>query len=204
MRSAITVLGLALLTACGGGYNPDKEARNNIPSSQSVGTQKVEIISGESTLNFNNGIISGSGIIKSATALSEVNSANNFEISFRLTDGGNLVFLANSKRDLSAGVEIEFQRASGTNLLTVIARAGMDVLDMSSSFSSVDASTEMSFFIDMHNDHGNETHVIFWDASGNLILEDILRGKGFGANWGLSLNSAEVSLVKVSPPKDEH
>lgn len=203
MRKIILTVISFFMVGCSGGSNPDVEAANKIPESQSVGAQKVDIIDGDA-LSFNSGTISGTGVVRSATALSTTDSANNYAVKFLLNHSGSITFIANAKKDLSAGVELTFTRLASTSTLEVIARAGSDILDLSENFEDVDASAEISFLIDIHNDHEAESHLVFWDGSGGEMFEDLLRGKGFGSHWGLKLNNAQAYQVVVGPPKDEH
>jgi hypothetical protein len=193
------------LVACGGGRNPDLEAEKRIPSSQKIGNQKAEILSGDSTLTFLNGTLDGTGAVRLALPLAKVESANNFTLKIELAEDSSATLVTNSTRDLSAGVEIEISRPAGSTAPRVIARTGEDSLDISASFSSVDVTSEMHLSFDIHNDHGNSLHLLAWSSqTAEELLSDILRGRGFGANWGLKLKAAKINSIERSGPRDVH
>jgi hypothetical protein len=87
----------------------------------------------------------------------------------------------------------------------VIARTSQDSLDISTSFSNVDVTSAMHLSFDIHNDHGNSLHFLAWnEQTGEELLSDILSGRGFGANWGLKLQTAKITGIVKNGPKDKH
>lgn len=194
-----------VLAACGGGENPDVEAAKKVPENQTVGNQKAEILSGADTLQFGGGAIQGTGAVRFTDVLEKPESANNFSLRLELGEGQSATLIVNSDRNLSVGIEIEVSRPLGAANLNVVIKAGSDTLDVSSFFASVDATQEMALSFDVHNDHGASVHVLAWnDLIGQELLADMIRGRGFGANWGLKLNGAKVNGIEKSGPRDEH
>lgn len=192
------------LFGCGGGYNPDLEELNQIPSHQNISGSKVAVLSGESTLNFSGGAISGTGAVRSGVYLSSAESAYNFQLKFKLNPDSKVTFISHSKKDLQEGVRFEFSRVGSATQMQVEAKAQDDSLDITSQLGSLDASQILELFIDVHNDHGDNTHILIWDKEGNKLLDDQLRAKGSGSSWGVELTNVEIQSFKVSSPKESH
>lgn len=202
--SLISAGGFAL-SACGGGKNPDREAQNAVPDSQRLGPQKVEILAGAGALTFADGRAEGSGLVRATDVLERADSANNFVLSFELAEDGSVTFVANAKRDLSGGVEVEFTRPAGGSALRAQARAASGALDLAAAVAGIDASKPVSLAIEIHNDHGNDAHVLLWnEATGQELVEEMIRGKGAGANWGVRLRNARVSHAARGKVRDAH
>lgn len=133
---------------------------------------------------------------------------NSYAWTGSISDGGSLTLYANAEEKLKNGVELKFSR-SAKALSVTISVAGEEI-DVSSSFSSIDASSELSFQIDVHNDE-NPAHVLIWskDAEsfgGETALfnseEDAnTTGQGSGNIWGFALSGATVTSAAVSEPK---
>lgn len=207
MKQAVVLLFLSfVLVACGGGYNPDLAAENEIPEFQKLGSYKAKVLAGDETLQFSQEGLEGTGAVVFAEKLSRPESANNFILSFELEDGGSLVLVTNSTEKLSSGVSIEFSRAQGSQTLSVIAKAGDDTYDMSSFFTDLDPSIPLAISIDIHNDHGPSAHVIFWDENNKrkMIVEDMIDGRGLGSQWGLTLSKAKVFGLAKNGPREKH
>ncbi len=202
----VPVLIVFTLTACGGGSNPDKEAAQLIPEVQKVGSLKAEILNGGDTLQFSGGTLEGVGLVRFADPLSGAETANNFMIGLALDEGASATLIANSKRDLTGGIEIQISRPSGSTSPTVIARIGSMQRDLTSAFAgAVDVAQAMVIWIDVHNNHGNSVHVVAWSKStGSELIEDIIPGKGLGANWGLRLQGGRVTSLVNAGPRDQH
>jgi hypothetical protein len=205
LRALLTLFCTFALIACGGGRNPDLDAAKQIPASQKIGSQKAEVLIGEDTLVFTNGTLEGSGVVRFASPLDKTESANNFTIQIELAENSSVTLVANSNRNLAAGVEIEISRPAGSTSPHVIARTSQDSLDISTSFSNVDVTSAMHLSFDIHNDHGNSLHFLAWnEQTGEELLSDILSGRGFGANWGLKLQTAKITGIVKNGPKDKH
>jgi len=194
------------LSACGGGRNPDTEAAKGIPDNQKIGSLKAEILSGSDTLQFSNGTLEGVGLVRFADPLSGADTAHNFAIGLALNEGESATLITNSRRDLTGGVEIKISRPPGSVSPTVMARIGPAERDLSSAFAgAVDVKQAMMIWIDVHNDHGSSVHIVLWnEATGPDLIEDVIPGKGLGANWGLRLEGGQVTNVVKAGPRDQH
>lgn len=210
LLGSLVVLNLA---ACGAGRNPDLEAESRIPENQKVGSLKAEILSGAETLQFNSGVLHGDGTVRFAAPLAKPDSANGFIFKFELAENTTVTLVTNSDRNLSSGVEVEISRLPNSSSPQVIVRASagtgageeQDILDLTPFFSSVDVTQVMSLSFDIHNNHGDSAHFLAWNNStGQQLHEDMLRGRGFGANWGLRLKGAKVTSVERSGPREVH
>ena len=78
--------------------------------------------------------------------------------------------------------------------------------DLTAAVSGIDASKPMSIAIEIHNDHGNDAHVLLWnEAAGSQELgEESVRGRGVGSNWGFRLQNARVSHAAKGAIRDAH
>lgn len=204
---SIALSALCLLSACGGGPNPDRDALANVPLTQNVDGEKFEILSQEENLSFGSGTLAGSGSVRFAEDLGSPATNYNFELNFSLDDDGELSLVTHSDQALANGVVVKFKR-TGAVLSAHVTTAGVTD-DWSSFFSSLNASEPLSIAIDIHNDEPL-THLVFWNELTSTELldsaEDVdgAAGKGFGQHWGLILNNASVSQSKKGPPRDEH
>ena len=198
---------MLFLASCGGGPNPDEQALNAIPSTQSVNGEKFEILSLPDGLTFGDGALSGSGFVKLAKNLGSKASSYNFELSLSLDNGGELTFFSHASESLASGVEVKFRRNAA--LLSVTVTAAGITEDWSSFFTSINAANEMKLAIDVHNDEPL-THLIFWNDLTNTELlnsaEDVdgCPGKGVGQHWGLKLVNATVSSIQKGESRDAH
>ena len=204
---SIALGALCLLSACGGGPNPDLDALASVPLRQNVGGEKFEILSQKENLSFGSGTLSGSGSVRFAEDLGSAATNYNFELNFSLDDGGELSLVTHSNLALANGVVVNFKR-TGAVLSAHVTTAGVTD-DWSSFFSGLNASESLSIAIDIHNDEPL-THLVFWNKLTNTELldsgEDVdgAAGKGFGQHWGLILTNASVSQSKKGPPRDAH
>jgi hypothetical protein len=198
---------LAFVSACGGGANPDRDALANVPLTQNVDGEKFEILSQDGNLSFGSGTLAGTGSVRFADDLGSTATNSNFQLSFRLEDGGELSLVTHATQSLENGVVVRFKRSAAV-LAAYVTTAGVTD-DWSSYFSSLDARVPLNIAIDIHNDEPL-THLIFWnELTGAELLnsaEDVdgAAGKGFGQHWGLVLKNASVSQAKKSAPRDEH
>lgn len=193
---------LILISACGGGPNPDREALREIPQTQNLNGEIFEVLSQES-LNFGSGILAGTGSVRFAQDLESAASNFNFLLRFTLEDAGELSLVTHSNRALENGVVVNFKRTA--EVLSVSISTANIAVDRSSFFSSLDASKPLNIAIDIHNDEA-VTHTVFWNESTGDELLDFAdnAGVGVGQNWGLILKNATVSQAEKAPPRDEH
>ncbi len=205
MKKLFCVLAIAALTACGGGGNPDKENRAGVTGNYRLGARELNVLNGADTLKFKDGMVEGTGTLRFADVLEKPDSANNYSLAFELAAGGSLSLVANADRELAGGIELRLSRPEGGGPLQAEATAGSDKLPLENFFTAIDASKAVRLSFDLHNDHGENVHLIAWDeVAGAELLEDILRGKGYGVNWGLKLRNARVLSAERLAPKDKH
>lgn len=205
MKKLILVLWACGLFACGGGSNPDRELRSAPGNLRKLGVLELEILSGADTLKFEAGSIAGTGVVRINDPLAKVESANNYELAFEIEDGGSVALLANGDRQLATGIEVGLARIPGQPASQVRARVGTDSLSLDEAFAKIDASAKIHLSFDLHNDHGENVHLVAWNEdTGEELVEDMLSGRGFGSHWGLRLQGARVSIVHRREPKDKH
>jgi len=203
------ILILVLVTACGGGPNPDKDSQRSIPSFQNISGEKFTILASKESLSMDHGTISGAGSLRFSEDLGGVDTGFNYVLTFSLEDSGELTLVSHSNASLEHGLEFIFKRV-GTKLM-VHAKAGSITDDWSSFFTSFDASQIMKIAIDVHNNE-SVTHVIFWNdliSTNAQVLDsgsDVngSPGKGYGQNWGLKLKSSTITSVTRGGPRNEH
>lgn len=159
------------------------------------------------SLAHNNTNVTGTGSIVFNSPLSSIQSANSYALSFVLADGGSLVLVANSKDDVTNGAETRFSRSG--SVLSVKFIVGGSETDVSSSFTSINASGTITLQVDVHNNE-SPAHVLAWTGSdfseGAALVnsEDAgkeVPGNGSGTYWGLRLTDATVTSASVGAAK---
>ncbi len=146
--------------------------------------------------------MTGTGSVVAATPLAGASTNNSFRVAFTLNAGGTVTLVANSDATLGSGVKVEFKR-NGTTLEVRLKGSGPDK-DISSSFVGVDASTALTYQIDIHNTE-NPIHVLMWDESVTDFQNTTPRvddetgtpSSGSGTYWGVELSDATVSSLAV-------
>lgn len=201
MKFFVLIFSVFALSACGGGYNPDKAAKEN---ARTVGASTYEEISASKW--------------RMTDLLKDISSGANFEVSFSLADNGSVTVHTFTNSDLSEGVNIQFTRTASA--LTVLVSAGAAVQDWSPYFSSIDASQSMTFTVDVHNNE-RPAHILVWKGSKNASLnhrntlynsaEDSVDlgfagspGNGTSRYWGISFTDAEITNALSSAPQETH
>ncbi|NRA44828.1 MAG: hypothetical protein HRU09_07730 [Oligoflexales bacterium] len=159
------------------------------------------------TLTHGTTSISGAGSIVFVDP--NAGQGNHYSLSFTLEDAGSLTLTSNAANDLTAGISLMFSR-SGTTLTAKIKNDSSEV-DISSSFTDVDASGSLSFQSDFHNDE-SPTHILVWSGV-TEFTEDNAKfnsedggeapGQGAGNLWGLVLDKASVTAATVTEAKFE-
>lgn len=198
-NSFLLTLTALFMTACGGGYNPDKEA---LKQAQKIGDQAYFEIS------------PGVGLM--ADTVSSVSSGANFEVSFTLEDGGRLSISTFADTQLKSGIDFVFTR-QGTKLF-VFSSAQGQTQEWTSLFNTVDATGALTFSIDVHNNE-HPSHILLWEGSKNASMDHTLYnsaedsldlnydnspGNGFGRNWGFKLEKAQLLKAVLSAPQESH
>lgn len=218
LKTTLTTLSALLislslgLVGCGGGKNPDLEAKDQTSDDQTVGTNKYEVVSGEETLEKDEDGLKGVGKILFLDALSKPESANNFVFDFQLEPEGSITFFSNAVNDLTRGINFVFARPAADKPLTAAVIAGEDNFDISEFVKDIDASKRIKFLIDVHNDHGATTHFLIWDGTkpvgdkpeDSALINDMLRDRGYGSRYGIEFNKAKLFDFKQGGPIDEH
>ncbi|KYG68465.1 hypothetical protein AZI87_04245 [Bdellovibrio bacteriovorus] len=200
-HSFLFALTALFVTACGGGYNPDKDA---LQQAQKIGDQAYFEIS------------PGVGLM--ADTVSSVSSGANFEVSFTLEEGGRFRVSTFADSQLKNGIDFVFTR-QGTKLF-VFSSAQGQTQEWSSLFNSVDATGVLTFTIDVHNNE-HPSHILLWKGSKNASMDhrntlynsaedsldlnyDNSPGNGFGRNWGFKLEKAQLLKAVLSAPQESH
>lgn len=201
-------LALLLAVGCGGGHNPDRAALEKISSAQILGVYKYEILDDASMLVARNGEVSGVGKVRFGEVLDGAKSAYHYSIKFRLDEDGSLILVSHADAKLAGGFELHFVRHGG--VLEVMAKTARKSVNWTRYFASIPAQREIELGIDLHNDHGARSHLIFWDTlTGNVLFDSgrsihAAPGRGLGAEWGLQLKGATVYDIKKGAPKHAH
>lgn len=193
------------LVACSGGDNPDLIPKK-IPEHQKVGQRPVYILSGEDTLQFNEGVLSGSGVVRFSDTFKKAETAQNILLRFELADGGSLTLISNGTDNLGSAVSIVFTRPSGSAVLSVILKTDQESKDISALFAGINSSQPMKIAVDLHNNHGPNAEAIFWnDAPPAVELgEADINGRGLGIYWGLFLQESRVTHLNLAGPRETH
>lgn len=199
MKAIFLFFLLALVSGCGN-------------SSSSTG----EVFDGKTIV-----VVSGDALTRTTTSLTGTGSVvfssplttneNSFRPVFTLEDGGTFTLTAYGSAALATGVSVKFSRSGTTLSVSLLTDSGST--DVSSKFTGVDASTTLTFQVDMHNGE-DPAHILIWAGSetgfsnSNTLLnsEDSgfsAPGKGQATLWGLALSSASVSAITLSGAKFE-
>lgn len=206
-RTFVPLLVLLLVAGgCGGGKNPDAESLAAVPDTQKIGQNKYEILQNSGNLQIKDGALTGSGIIRMAIPLAKADSANNYNLRFRLAPGGSLALRTHAGKSLEGGITVIFNRSPQPQIrvLEVLVLTDKSRMDVSYAFNKISAQGDIYLSMDIHNDHGDGIHFIAWDGnSGEKLFGTGIRGRGFGTNWGLVLNEAAVTDFKNGHQRDD-
>ncbi len=207
-KSLVLIFLAGSLVACGGGYNPDADAAAGSSFDHSIGGYGILTVGDPSGLTLNpDNTIEGEGSFRFADTLDGIETNNNYILNFELAADGQLVFIANSRQDLTRGIEMTFKRVGATSDLQVTIETSGNVIDISDFFVGIKADQSISLMFDVHNNHGASAHIIAWDHlvdSDNAILDGTLGGRGFGKDWGIRVSDSKLLSVSKGPPKDDH
>ncbi len=196
---SLAVLGLlCVLNACG-------SSSTTSPTFNSV--EYVVVNAG--TLSATPTNLSGAGSLVFKAPLSQVGSKNSYRVTFTLQDTGSVTLVANSTVALASGVSVKFTRSGNTLNASLITTGG--TTDISSRFTGVDASTALTYQVDVHNDE-SPAHVLLWDSAETSFTTAAARvnsensglnalGQGTGTYWGLVLDKATVTAAVLSTAK---
>lgn len=203
----IFLLSILILTSCGGGPNPDRDALLALPTEQNVAGEKFNLLSAKENLILDKGTVRGHGKFRFAQDLGTSESGHNFLIKFKLTESSILKFTAYAHKDLSNGITLSFGRsASGVRFLV---SCGGTTDDASTFLKTLDVESEITLSLDIHNNEG-VAHLVLWDAQTDAKLFDSavhiegLVGRGQGQHWGMELHDAHVLNVHKGPVRNAH
>lgn len=150
--------------------------------------------------------ISGTGSVVAQVPLSGASTPNSYRVTFTLNDGGKLTLDANASATLTSGIQVEFKR-TGTTLSVKLKGSGT-TKDLSSSFSGIDASTQLVYQLDVHNQE-NPVDFLVWDSTVTSFTVGTARVRDNtgpaqatgGAFWGFELENASLVAIALSGPK---
>lgn len=199
-------LGAIFTVGCGGGKNPDLEAKDQTVPEQVIGQNKYQVLSGKETLVQEGTSLKGVGKVIFADALEKPQVAKNFAIDTQLEVGGKLVFTAFANNDLARGVTFTLERKEEGKPLTGAITTGEDESDVSEYLAAFDPTKRVKLLVDLHNDHDPFTHFLIWDGNKPVgekpketaLVDFVIDGVGFGVRTGLELNKAQIFDVKTS------
>jgi hypothetical protein len=192
------------LSGCGSARNPDREAAEALPEDQKLGGFKFEILSG-SQLSLRAGKLEGDGQIRVASPMIKVNSGHNFYFKFRIEDGGELRVQTFARTDLSGGVELILRRPVGAEQISVALMVGTEERDYTALLPRFAANDVHELWWDVHNNDGDQMHTVLWnEAQGDELLEDLVPMQGVGVQWGVRLRSASLLGLDRQEVRDRH
>ena len=196
-RKLASLLFAFTLSSCGG----DDETSNN-SNSPKINDNLFSFVGSGDNLQVSDNKVSGRGALIFNDPLKEEDNSYTFSLS--LEESGSLELITNSDKELKNGVILKFSRKE--TILHVLASVGTKTIDITDNFKSLDASTTISFVIDVHNE--SPAHVVIWSGASKLSEENALfnseedqnmPGQSSGNFWGFRLESA-----KVESPKADH
>jgi hypothetical protein len=205
--ASFIIASLLLVVSCG-----KKSSNSPMPDSGKLGDTEF-VIQNSSTLTFATEGMSGSGQVLARLPADELAGEKNFALSFTLQEGGSLTLGAFTTNTLVNGIQLKFER--NANALKVSVSKGSVSIDVSSKFSSINASGLISVLVDVHNGE-SPAHVIAWStnienpSASNADYESerdedlgTIPGQGEGTYWGLILKNAKVSKADAGATRFE-
>jgi len=198
------------LSSCGG----DDDSSSGTPTSKEgkVGSSDFLILS-DSGLAFSETTLAGSGSAIANNPLGEIKGNKNLSVTFTVEEGGSLSLRAYASKTLDDGVALTITRKG--MLLSAALAAGGKTVDVSKSFSALDASKEVSVLVDVHNKE-TPAHVLAWKGdtsspseknalfNSEQLVDGESPGNGKGTFWGLVLSKAVVKSAASSDAKFDH
>ena len=212
MNKAFYLLFIFLLSACGGGFNPDLDetTKNEDPANKPEPPAVIKQFSGQNVevlnsndLVFENQVVQGSGLFKFVDGFERPEMGFNFNLDFELKSDSSLRLISFADENLNNGVELIFTVKG--DKLKITFKSNETKQNLNPFFRSLVSSTNPQLSIDIHNDHSSLPHIIIWDKkSHKKIFDSSLSGRGFGKYWGLELVNTKVNFANVQEPKDDH
>ncbi len=200
----LACIALVSISACGSSRNPDREAAEALPEDQKLGGFKFEILPG-SNFKLGRGQIEGDGQIRLASPMLKANSAHNFYLKFKIEEGGELRLQTFANSDLNGGVDLWIRRPVGTDQLSIALIVGSEERDYTDLLPRFRADQEHELWWDVHNNDGDQMHAVLWNqAQGDELLEDLLPVQGIGVQWGARLRGASLLGLDRQDVRDRH
>lgn len=198
--------------SCGGGENPDLEAKEQTAVEQVIGKSKYQVLAGQETIVQEGKTVKGEGKVIFVDVFEKPAVAKNFVIDFQLEVGGSLSLIAFATNELTRGVTLQIERKDEGKPLTVNMIAGEDNYDISGKLTGFDPAKRIKMLVDIHNDHAPSTHFLIWDGEkpvgdtpkDTALVDDLLDEYGNGVRTGLTLNKAQVFNVEIRESLYEH
>jgi hypothetical protein len=167
----------------------------------------------ESGLLLADSTLQGSGVAVAKNPLGDIQADKNIALTFVLEPRGSLSVIAFGSNSNAGGVMLTFTRQEEV-LLAKLEAAGK-IVDISKNFVALDASSDISLLIDVHNGE-IPAHILAW--KGDTIMPDDTNalfnsekaadgespGNGTGTFWGLTLSKAIVKKASATEAKFEH
>ena len=196
------------VVSCGGNSSSD-----NSPSKEgSIGATPFLLIS-DSGLSLADSVLKGSGSAVAKNPLGEIKDEKNIAITFALEEGGSVSVKAFGSKTIDGAVTFTFTRKE--KVLSAKFDAAGKSVDVSKNFVALDATSEVSLLIDVHNGE-TPAHVLAWkgdiekpdDANALFNSEKAgdgeSPGNGTGTFWGLTISKAVVKKASSGEAKFEH
>ncbi len=201
--SGFSTLAALVLFGCGG----TKDTRAN--SAHSINGHSFLIIA-DSTLLLTKEDVSGEGEIAFIDPIGSTSSNKNFQVEFRLDDGGRLDLKTFANNSLDSGVELLISRSGERIFLSATTK---DNGPVSHELKALDANGLLALSIDVHNSE-TPAHALIWsnteqsptddNAIFNSDADGAIAGNGAGVYWGMALSGAKVSKVDTGSAKFGH
>ena len=182
----IAYLSLAALFAVSCGQDDDKKQEN---LSSKLNGLKFSLIGGSENLKAKENEVNGHGKLIFNSPLK--NDDNRYSFTLNLLDAGSLELMTNADKNLQNGVSIKFERVS--KVLKVFVTANSKSIDISERFKGLDASSELFFALDVHNDE-SPAHVLIWDQNEHFCGSKAL----YNFTKKLNLYTANISKVIIN------
>lgn len=193
----LTLFAISLFSACG---------NDNGTTTLSLNGAEYVVVT-EGTLQNSSSSITGTGSLVFNDPLDAIPSKHSFTLSFTLEEGGSVTLVSHATDSLQNGINVLFAR-NGTTLTVTLTAAGSNN-DVSSAFTTVDASGTVTLQFDVHNDE-EPAHLLAWTGD-EFHEEDAIfnseeggsetPGNGSGTYWGLILAKATVETAAVGEAK---
>ncbi|MCH2533932.1 MAG: hypothetical protein MK008_05775 [Bdellovibrionales bacterium] len=212
MSKVFYIVFVLLLSACGGGFNPDldqptqKDDSADKPQPPKIikqfSGQKVELLN-SNNLVFENQMVQGTGLFKFTDSFERPEMGFNFNLDFELDANSEVRLISFADENLNNGVELIFTPKG--DKLKITFQSTETKQNLTPFFRAVVSAKAAKLSIDIHNDHSSLPHIIIWDENTHKeVFDSSLAGRGFGKYWGLELVEAKVNFANVSEPKDDH